>query len=1064
MRLWTVFSNFKRYLLTATFLVVAGCKVASVDDSMKGSISRGYSFSLNDPTAPAGIAKQATVNVVVTTQDGNISQWCISETQTTQPANTSTCTGGTWWGTKPSTFTLSNGGGLKTVYLWAANGNGVVRKTKTFSATIYRQVPPQLNGWITPAAIIYQTANSYNFSWNAATTDVAAPVLDPVNTYFVERFDNGSCSGAPVAPGHYQNQATTNYNWVGLAEGVYSIRLTAYDVDGTGSVPSCSSAVYRDSIAPIVSIDTGPTQPVSTSSAANFTFTVTDAAPSSGLNIECFLDAVSQGACSGSLNFATIADGNHLFRVTATDNAGNSATATWAWNINTLVITGTSSFYTFDNVNWSQNFTGSGGTGAANYTWSIFSGPGSVLGNGTATAAVSYNNPTAQNAAHSIVLRLTDTVSTNTKDFTITLESYENAVCLWTGGTSITWTDPANWTNCGGTFPVLANKIAVLSTAPFMPRVTGTTQIDSFGKGPGGGTVTIAAAANLDIYNGSASFMSDVRFIGNTPTCINCRVRTWGSAGFTVKEGATVTFLDGLRVNRGTGGGTVFYVGDCTSAGHLAAESLGASNTYTATDFSRIDVCGTATEKSTINWNGFNFSYYFLMGYGASIGGLYLRDYYDITKFDNVIIGDNGNAVNISYIWFASCTNAPTLTDTAWDNITIAPPVYTSGYNIRVDGTNCTTVPWTVTVSNTPGTSGGRGYGSQFEMDPGNKINWSNSLSRVCTWTGANGTSWTDSGNWAGCTNDRGNYPDQLDSVIIPDVANDPVVASHAVIKKFEPSAGGGGIITVNPNVIFTISDITNSIESSIQFKGTAGCSTCQVQGAGGLEITNDAVVTLLTNITFGPLYWNGNRTLYLGNGDRGGHLVTGPPDASSNNWPLISSGNNPVGQNFTAVILNGVNSPSSIKWDGIRTANYSTQFQGVFEIEQFDNVLLGVLANDINSSNATGGLTFNNCAGATITDTTWSNLTIQHIIPRGGYNINASHASCAALPAVSITYDTARSSWGYGSLYENDPFGKFTWGTDTNEICTWAGTWDSDFTNPNNWTGCTNNRHNYPD
>jgi hypothetical protein len=103
---------------------------------------------------------------------------------------------GLWVNSKPTSYTLSSGGGVKTVYVWAANGNGTVKKNKVYWAVITRQVPPVLGSWITPTALTYQSAASYNFSWNAATVSSGPPLATP-NTYQLEFFNSLNCLGLP---------------------------------------------------------------------------------------------------------------------------------------------------------------------------------------------------------------------------------------------------------------------------------------------------------------------------------------------------------------------------------------------------------------------------------------------------------------------------------------------------------------------------------------------------------------------------------------------------------------------------------------------------------------------------------------------------------------------------------------------------------------------------------------------------------------------------------------------------------------------------------------------------
>lgn len=94
----------------------------------------------NADTGSKLYTKTRTVSVSINNPAGAV-KWCISETQSTQPANgTSTCTGGAgpssgWYTSMPSTFQLSSGDALKTVYIWVAD-NSNNTNTNVSSTTI----------------------------------------------------------------------------------------------------------------------------------------------------------------------------------------------------------------------------------------------------------------------------------------------------------------------------------------------------------------------------------------------------------------------------------------------------------------------------------------------------------------------------------------------------------------------------------------------------------------------------------------------------------------------------------------------------------------------------------------------------------------------------------------------------------------------------------------------------------------------------------------------------------------------------------------------------------------
>ena len=111
---------------------------------------------------------------------------------------------------------------------------------------------------------------------------------------------------------------------------------TATDVGGTTSGCSSAHAHYvEDSIPPAVSIDSGPSG-TTTTTTPTFTFSGSDAV--GPVSFQCSIDVgiPTFGACSGPGNSETsgpLANGNYVFRVKATDGAGNSAIATRSFTV-----------------------------------------------------------------------------------------------------------------------------------------------------------------------------------------------------------------------------------------------------------------------------------------------------------------------------------------------------------------------------------------------------------------------------------------------------------------------------------------------------------------------------------------------------------------------------------------------------------------------------------------------------------------------------------------------------------------------------------------------------------
>jgi large repetitive protein len=84
-----------------------------------------------------------------------------------------------------------------------------------------------------------------------------------------------------------------------------------------------------DTVAPVATIDDGPSGLVSSSS-ATFFFSAAEAA-----TFQCSLDGAAYSACTGSRSYSALADGPHTFRVYANDGLRDGPVATRSWTVDT---------------------------------------------------------------------------------------------------------------------------------------------------------------------------------------------------------------------------------------------------------------------------------------------------------------------------------------------------------------------------------------------------------------------------------------------------------------------------------------------------------------------------------------------------------------------------------------------------------------------------------------------------------------------------------------------------------------------------------------------------------
>ncbi|MGH3144831.1 MAG: Ig-like domain-containing protein, partial [Rubrobacter sp.] len=126
--------------------------------------------------------------------------------------------------------------------------------------------------------------------------------------------------------------------YTGLTDGRYTFEVRARDGAGTVDASPASDTWRVDATPPSLTITSGPAEGSDVdSSSATFAFSASDASSGVG-SVRCRLDDGSFGPCSGgasSHSVAGLADGQHTFKVRATDVVGNSTTASRTWTVDT---------------------------------------------------------------------------------------------------------------------------------------------------------------------------------------------------------------------------------------------------------------------------------------------------------------------------------------------------------------------------------------------------------------------------------------------------------------------------------------------------------------------------------------------------------------------------------------------------------------------------------------------------------------------------------------------------------------------------------------------------------
>ncbi|MBX3023071.1 MAG: hypothetical protein KF799_15450 [Bdellovibrionales bacterium] len=400
-------------------------------------------------TGLSNYARTTALSLAITA-DSTATRWCVSETQSVKPLlGTSTCAGGSgsssgWHTTRPTSFTLSSGDGLKRVYVWVADASNNTNDNAISQTITLDTQPPGsytvtgLTGAsdITPDAWLGTTviptvswaaasgASSYTVEIKNATgsATVCAAETTAATTYNFsgcnlvdgtsyrvylsaadEAQNTATASNSPFTfvvkltpPGAFSisgvtgSQDTTADQWGGSSlptvswtasasvnsyivrilanDGVtvmcpqqvksagtlsheysttgcsaltdntlYQVEVVAQDVAGNIQTASNNLFLFRtDLTAPNVSISGNPAAQAITA-AANFTFSGSDNI--SGIAaMQCKLDSGSFAACDTLTTHAySVADGSHSFTVRAADKVGLTQTATYSWQVDTVL-------------------------------------------------------------------------------------------------------------------------------------------------------------------------------------------------------------------------------------------------------------------------------------------------------------------------------------------------------------------------------------------------------------------------------------------------------------------------------------------------------------------------------------------------------------------------------------------------------------------------------------------------------------------------------------------------------------------------------------------------------
>lgn len=184
--------------------------------------------------------------------------------------------------------------------------------TSNNSSVTFDKTAPAITVTSGPAQGGYASSTPVVFAW---TVDDASAAV--------------TCSFNDAATSTCAGTATST----ALAEGNSSFFVIASDAAGNTSATTTRTFTV-DTVAPALTIDSGPTAGSATSTnSVSFAFTA-------GATSTCAFDgAGTTTPCSSPQAFGALADGSHTFYVSATDDAGNSASSTTSFSVDTTAPT-----------------------------------------------------------------------------------------------------------------------------------------------------------------------------------------------------------------------------------------------------------------------------------------------------------------------------------------------------------------------------------------------------------------------------------------------------------------------------------------------------------------------------------------------------------------------------------------------------------------------------------------------------------------------------------------------------------------------------------------------------
>lgn len=220
-------------------------------------------------------------------------------------------------GTKIAFMSAIDGSGYYEIYTMKPDGTDKVRLTNTPETSEYDP------NW-GPAVELDKTApDSTISSGPSANTNETSASFVFTSTEEGSTFEC-SLDGAAFS------SCSSPKDYTGLAEGSHIFEVRATDAAGNADATPAKQSWSVDTTAPDTTIDSGPSG-LTSKSTASFTFSSGE----TGSTFECSLDGGEFAQCESGVSYNDLADGDHVFQVRATDQAGNKnqTPAEWTFTV-----------------------------------------------------------------------------------------------------------------------------------------------------------------------------------------------------------------------------------------------------------------------------------------------------------------------------------------------------------------------------------------------------------------------------------------------------------------------------------------------------------------------------------------------------------------------------------------------------------------------------------------------------------------------------------------------------------------------------------------------------------